>query len=91
MGTDDLSPTGDAGKVVGIEDRIVHENHSDVSKHNDIALIKLNESVEFNNKIYPACLYSNFDGPEDSVDLKVTGFGKDHVLSEKVFFILNKK
>lgn len=85
LGTDDLSPNGDPGRIIAIEERIVHKNHNDVTKHNDIALIKLAESVTFSNEIHPACLYSDINGPKDGTDLIVTGFGKDHILSRKFY------
>jgi len=37
---------------------IVHPDYVSTSKYNDIALIRLNSRVKFNNHIRPACLYN---------------------------------
>lgn len=79
LGTDDL--TANDGKLVSIEERFVHPNFNKSSKHNDIALLKLKEPVQFSSEIYPACIFMNNNEPVEGTDLSVTGFGKTHILS----------
>lgn len=84
LGTDNL--LSNDGFVVSIKERFVHPNFDTVLMHNDIALIKLNESVKFTSKIYPACIYMDNNGPADGTDLIVTGFGQTNKLSMKMEF-----
>lgn len=69
------------GLEISIEERVVHENHNETTKHNDIALIKLSEAVTFSEKIYPACLFMDNAGPIERTELIVTGYGKSNLLS----------
>ncbi|OAD56548.1 Serine protease persephone [Eufriesea mexicana] len=64
------------------------ENHKNYTKTvNDISLIKLSKSVDFNIEIKPACLYQHDSIPEET-ELWVTGWGVTNVtlqgLSDKL-------
>lgn len=59
---------------IGISDRIPHPDYSAKSKYNDIALLKLNENIEFNEYVRPACL--NFDNNFEWTMALATGFGR---------------
>lgn len=52
----------------------MHPNHSSILKSNDIGLIKLTERISFNDKIQPACLYTDFD-VDSNEKVVVTGWG----------------
>lgn len=41
-----------------VDEIFVHPDYVSTSKYNDIALIRLNKIVKFNNHIRPACLYN---------------------------------
>ncbi|EDW59937.2 serine protease grass [Drosophila virilis] len=58
---------------------IVHEDYSQQSKHNDIALVKLSKDVEFKRHIRPICLPVNAtlqQQPEGMEEFHITGWGK---------------
>ena len=64
---------------VGIEQQIVHELFNG-NKHNDIALLKLSQHVEYSNFIKPICLpFGDFFQTTDSLNFIVTGFGRTEV------------
>lgn len=71
-----------------VDQVITHENFSpyDQSLSNDIALIKLRGSVEFNDFVRPACMPTE-DRNFENVELIVAGFGKTES-SEKSRFKL---
>lgn len=60
LGAHNLSlPDADShSKKYGIEKIIVHQNYDETKNTNDIALIKLDTEVTFNDFIRPACLQS---------------------------------
>ncbi|XP_064542286.1 serine protease grass-like [Drosophila montana] len=82
---------------ISFERIIVHEDYSQQSKHNDIALVKLSRDVEFKQHIRPICLPVNAtlqQQPEEMEEFQVTGWGKtengfmsDNIMESK---ILNK-
>lgn len=59
---------------VGIEKIIIHPNYTPRPLANDIALLKLNRTVneEF---LFPACLYTNSSDPLPHVTLSIAGWG----------------
>ncbi|EDW59936.2 serine protease grass [Drosophila virilis] len=64
---------------ISFEKIIVHEDYSQQSKHNDIALVKLSRDVEFKRHIRPICLPVNAtlqQQPEEMEEFHVTGWGK---------------
>lgn len=56
-----------------IANMIVHKEYNASSKHNDIALVEVKGEMQFNEKAYPACLYSEDDDPKELI---ITGWGK---------------
>lgn len=61
---------------VGIEEQIVHENFNH-NRHNDIALLKLSQYIEYSQFIKPICLpFNDFFKSTDNLNFIVTGFGK---------------
>lgn len=50
--------------------------------YNDIAILELESDVEYNEYIYPTCLYTNEQDPEPSVKLWVTGWGIVNITSK---------
>lgn len=63
-------------KVVNI---IVHENYtkdSNLTLHNDIALLRLDRAIRFDNILKPICLPSNVPDLQVGTILTVSGWGK---------------
>ncbi|VVC36247.1 Serine proteases, trypsin family, serine active site,Peptidase S1, PA clan,Serine proteases, trypsin [Cinara cedri] len=56
-----------------IDEIIVHPDYVSPSKYYDIALMRLDKIVRFNNHIRPACLYNNANIPSHKVT--ATGWG----------------
>jgi len=46
------------GQIIGVESIIVHEDYNPRYYDNDIAILKLNSSLSFNENVRPACLPS---------------------------------
>lgn len=44
-----------------------------ISRHNDIALVELEQEVKMSKNVYPACLYTGTDNP---IGLMVSGWGQ---------------
>lgn len=65
--------TFDVPADFGIENIIVHPDYTRKSRYNDIALIKLNSSVEFTKKVRPACLWQDY--LVNYTQALVTGYG----------------
>lgn len=83
LGEHDLKLTGDGEIDVGVERIIVHPNFQPKTFKNDIALIKLDRKIVFNDTIEPACLpYDNLKlanqtpGAVDNETVWVLGFGQ---------------
>lgn len=49
-----------------------HKGHNNLKRVNDVALILLEKSVQFDDYLRPACLYPKSDDPEDVI---ATGWG----------------
>lgn len=69
----------------GIDNIIVHPDYTRKSRYNDIALIKLNGSVEFTKKVRPACLWQDYS--VNYTKALVTGYG--HVIYKQGIIILH--
>lgn len=57
-----------------VDETIVHPDYIKTSKYNDIALLRLDNKVQFNNYIRPSCLYTN-DNINYSQKVTATGWG----------------
>lgn len=53
----------------------MHPDYSENDKIHDIALLRLNEPLKFNNLVKPACLYTNENDLMADTTLTVIGFG----------------
>lgn len=56
-----------------VESYEVHRDYSRRTRHHDIALVKLDRSVQSKDEVRPACLYPRNDDPPA---LNVTGWGQ---------------
>lgn len=72
IGIISLSQSNDQ-KIYKIIDKIVHPSYDKTLTNNDIALLKLNQIVEFNENVHPICLPTK---QYDELKAIVTGFGK---------------
>lgn len=59
----------------GIENIIRHENYDPVTNFHDIALIRLNTSILFSEKVFPACLREDISDVNPAIPLTATGWG----------------
>lgn len=59
-------------RIYSILEKFKHENYDRRTNLNDIALLKLRETVKFNEKIYPICLPTK----QYESNAIVTGFGR---------------
>ncbi|XP_037937116.1 serine protease Hayan-like [Teleopsis dalmanni] len=63
----------------GLEIRIkkihIHPDYTSTSIYNDIALLELENSIQFSYRIYPICLYTETEDPTDDSVLYVIGWG----------------
>nr|CAI5824215.1 unnamed protein product [Callosobruchus analis] len=58
----------------------IHDEYDYNTKHNDIALVEVDQKIEFSDKVRPACLYWNNDDPED--EMWIIGWGKSTIDQE---------
>ncbi|KAL4121868.1 hypothetical protein QTP88_014291 [Uroleucon formosanum] len=81
-----------------VDETIVHPDYIKTSKYNDIALLRLDNKVQFNNYIRPSCLYTN-DNINYSQKVTATGWGSieygdrssDHLLKVDLNLINNRQ
>lgn len=64
---------------------IRHPDYKSAMKKNDIALIRLNERVTFNENIRPACLRTAISDIREGAELIIIGWG---TISEKGSLVL---
>lgn len=64
---------------------IRHPYYSDDHKKNDIALIRLQQTIFFTKYVRPACLHTDVNDVEPTVNLTATGWGieKKHSIQNK--------
>lgn len=73
-----------------MEKIIIHENFDNLTKHNDIALIRLDRNVEFSESIQAICLPKSSKVSIPGELLEIVGWGKVNN-SKELFFFFNKK
>ena len=68
---------------MNIKDTIVHPNYIASQKYHDIAILELENPVEFNEKIWPACLHSEVEYHCEK-NLTIAGFGRNDLKDRKL-------
>lgn len=61
------------GKIIEVNDFIVHPDYKSNEKYNDIALVKLTSAIHFSEKVRPACLATR---NEPVTKMIAIGYGK---------------
>lgn len=80
VGTNDL---GKGGKYYKVEKLIAHENYNNPSFAYDIAVIRIQGKIEFNERVQPI-EYSPDEVP-DEADVQLTGWGRLQVIRQVSF------
>uniref|UniRef100_A0A7M5WYY6 Peptidase S1 domain-containing protein n=1 Tax=Clytia hemisphaerica TaxID=252671 RepID=A0A7M5WYY6_9CNID len=62
-------------QVRQVSNVISHENYNSQTLANDIALIKLNSPVEYNDYVKPACVPESGDAPDPNTEVVISGWG----------------
>ncbi|XP_070509162.1 ovochymase-like [Chironomus tepperi] len=78
------SSTNEFVRIYGVAKEFCHPNYKPITYNSDIALLELNETVQFNYYIYPICLPTK---QHDDPEAILTGFGRtgpDDALSENL-------
>lgn len=68
-----------------IQNVTIHERFNIITKHNDIAVVKIKGEIKFSKDIYPACLYHEDDEPKNMI---VTGWSQTGI--GKISFLLSR-
>lgn len=96
IGVVDLNEvTGEGGVTIdyGVEEMILHPQYGSNQNYNDIALIRLTATVQFNLNMHPACLRVEVADPPIEDMLWVTGWGridaKSKIYKKKTYFKIN--
>lgn len=74
VGLIDLSTPDDAMQERDVAERIKHPDYKSPVRYHDIALLRLDRSLELNPRVRPACLEVNSQIPGKSAI--ASGFGK---------------
>lgn len=77
IGVVDLNDSNQDGGVIidyDVEEMILHPQYGSNQNYNDIAIIRLVQTVQFNLYMHPACLRVDVTDPDDM--LWVTGWGR---------------
>ncbi|XP_034671686.1 serine protease persephone isoform X1 [Drosophila subobscura] len=77
LGTVNIVNPAQQYQDIGLRNITIHPNYVSSSKYNDIALLELEEEVNFanNSNIFPACLHTDPRDPPLSSKLFVAGWG----------------
>lgn len=81
-----IDENGNKTIIRHIEEIIRHPNHSTTYKRNDIALIRVNESIPFSNYIMPACLQTELRDENPNVAMILTGWGSSSLKRKRQIF-----
>lgn len=73
----DFLKSDDEGEEQGrnIKQILIHEDYQPIKTKNDICLLHLSESLEFNDWVQPVALPTQMDEPEEGTFCVVTGWG----------------
>lgn len=74
VGTNDLAK---GGQYFQVKSFVMHEDYNRPQFANDIAIVKLSESIEYNDKVQPIS-YDDEEVP-DGAELQLTGWGRMRV------------
>merc|ERR1712121_105106 len=76
VGAHSLRTTDTYQKTIYVDEVIIHEgyNSNDITK-NDIALLKLSESIQYSDGVQPACLPAKTQEYDDDTYFTVSGWG----------------
>uniref|UniRef100_A0A1B0FMC8 Peptidase S1 domain-containing protein n=1 Tax=Glossina morsitans morsitans TaxID=37546 RepID=A0A1B0FMC8_GLOMM len=64
-----------AALQIKIKETHIHDNYTSSTTYNDIALLELEQDVEYSAFVYPSCLHIDENDPSESETLLVTGWG----------------
>ncbi|XP_034136092.1 serine protease persephone isoform X2 [Drosophila guanche] len=83
LGTVNIVNPAQQYQDIGLRNITIHPNYVSSSKYNDIALLELEEEVNFanNSNIFPACLHTDPKDPPLSSKLFVAGWGTMNLTS----------
>lgn len=85
MGATDLSQLSSLVQMPTVRKVVLHPNYNPRTEANDIALIKLNSPVTFNNYVQPACLpHVIKDSKTSFSNCFISGWGTTAQNSERV-------
>ncbi|XP_041424235.1 acrosin-like [Xenopus laevis] len=87
LGANRASQLGPDTQIRAIEEFIRHEHFEYETKKNDIALIRLNKPIEFNDYIQPGCLPPQSSNVSEMDDCHIVGWG---VLQEEHYTLPSK-
>jgi len=79
LGAHNVREAAEEGRMeIMSTDIFKHESYNPILIHNDIALIKLPEPIQFNDIIRPICLpsYSEWNTTWFNLDMEISGWGK---------------
>ncbi|KAE8622089.1 hypothetical protein XENTR_v10005089 [Xenopus tropicalis] len=91
FGARHLSNHGPKSQVRYIRQIIQHEQYDPNTEKNDIALVQLNEAVQFSDRIQPACLPSSSAKLEPLTECYMAGWGVEEEGEESVAIMQEAK
>jgi len=92
LGAHDVRAASEEGRIELVSTSLhTHENYNPIVLHNDLALIKLPQKVEFSDIIKPVCLpsYSEEDERWDHQMAEASGWGKPSDAADSISPTLN--
>ena len=73
-------------KTMRIKQIVLHPSYAPVQKLNDIALLRLEDGIEWNDFVQPICLPDAGDNSFDGISATVAGWGNTKSTGEKLPF-----
>jgi len=93
LGAHNVREASEEGRLELVtRDFFTHPRYSQITLHNDLALVHLPEKVEFSNIIRPVCLpgYSEASDPLAHMDAQASGWGKPTDSSQSISPVLRE-